>query len=44
MDVSRKSDIMSEIISVYRLLKMQGHEFAVITARSGFKPEIEKYL
>lgn len=36
LTISKESNIMSGFISVYNLLKMQGHEFIVITARGGF--------
>lgn len=41
MDVSRESDLMSGFLKVYKLLREQGHEFVVITARGGFKPEMK---
>lgn len=34
--VSKESNLMSGFIGVYNLLKEQGHEFVVITARGGF--------
>ena len=34
--VSRESGLMSGFLGVYNLLKKQGHEFIVITARGGF--------
>lgn len=36
LTVSRESGLMSGFIGVYNLLKKQGHEFIVITARGGF--------
>ena len=36
MKVSKQSNLMSGFIAVYDLLKNQGHEFIVITARGGF--------
>ena len=41
MDVSRESGLMSGFLKVYKLLREQGHEFVVITARGGFKPEMK---
>ena len=34
--VSKESNLMSGFIGIYNLLKEQGHEFVVITARGGF--------
>ena len=36
LTVSKESNLMSGFIGVYNLLKNQGHEFVVITARGGF--------
>ena len=36
LKVSKESNLMSGFIGVYNLLKEQGHEFVVITARGGF--------
>ena len=36
LKVSQESNLMSGFIAVYNLLKKQGHEFIVITARGGF--------
>lgn len=36
LTVSKESNLMSGFIGVYNLLKKQGHEFVVITARGGF--------
>ena len=36
LKVSKESNLMSGFIAVYNLLKEQGHEFVVITARGGF--------
>ena len=36
LKVSKESNLMSGFIGVYNLLKNQGHEFVVITARGGF--------
>ena len=36
LTVSKESNLMSGFIGVYNLLKEQGHEFVVITARGGF--------
>ena len=40
LKVSKESNLMSGFIGVYNLLKSQGHEFVVITARGGFVKEI----
>lgn len=39
--VSKESNLMSGFIGVYNLLKNQGHEFVVITARGGFVKEMK---
>ena len=39
LTVSKESNLMSGFIGVYNLLKKQGHEFVVITARGGFLDE-----
>jgi uncharacterized HAD superfamily protein len=36
LTVSKESNLMSGFIGIYNLLKEQGHEFVVITARGGF--------
>ena len=41
LTVSKKSNLMSGFIGVYNLLKKQGHEFVVITARGGFVKEMK---
>jgi len=41
LKVSRESNLMSGFIGVYNLLKEQGHEFVVITARGGFIKEMK---
>lgn len=41
LTVSRQSNLMSGFIAVYNLLKQQGHEFVVITARGGFVKEMK---
>lgn len=41
LTVSRQSNLMSGFIGVYNLLKQQGHEFVVITARGGFIKEMK---
>lgn len=41
LTVSRESNLMSGFIRVYHLLKNQGHEFIVITARGGFVKEMK---
>ena len=41
LTVSKESNLMSGFIGVYNLLKVQGHEFVVITARGGFVKEIK---
>ena len=41
MKVSKESNLMSGFIGVYNLLKTQGHEFIVITARGGFVKEMK---
>lgn len=44
LTVSKESNLMSGFIGVYNLLKKQGHEFVVITARGGFVKEIKEKL
>ena len=39
--VARESNLMSGFIGVYNLLKRQGHEFIVITARGGLVEELK---
>lgn len=39
--VSKESNLMSGFIGIYNLLKEQGHEFVVITARGGFVKEMK---
>ena len=41
MNVSNESGLMSGFLRIYKLLKEQGHEFVVITARGGFIPEMK---
>ena len=41
LTVSKESNLMSGFIGVYNLLKKQGHEFVVITARGGFVEEMK---
>ena len=41
LTVSKESNLMSGFIGVYNLLKVQGHEFVVITARGGFVKEMK---
>lgn len=41
LTVSKESSLMSGFIGVYNLLKKQGHEFVVITARGGFVKEMK---
>ena len=41
LKVSKESNLMSGFIGVYNLLKEQGHEFVVITARGGFVKEMK---
>ncbi len=42
LTVSKQSNLMSGFIGVYNLLKKQGHEFVVITARGGFVKEMKE--
>ena len=42
LTVSKESNLMSGFIGVYHLLKKQGHEFIVITARGGFVKEMKE--
>lgn len=39
--VSKESNLMSGFMGIYNLLKEQGHEFVVITARGGFVKEMK---
>lgn len=41
LKVSKESNLMSGFIAIYNLLKEQGHEFVVITARGGFIKEMK---
>lgn len=41
LTISKESNLMSGFIGVYNLLKEQGHEFIVITARGGFVKEMK---
>ena len=41
LKVSKESNLMSGFIGVYNLLKEQGYEFVVITARGGFIEEMK---
>ena len=41
LTISRESNLMSGFISIYNLLKQQGHEFVVVTARGGFLNEMK---
>ena len=41
LTVSRESGLMSGFLGVYNLLKKQGYEFIVITARGGFIEEMK---
>ena len=41
LKVSKESNLMSGFVGVYNLLKNQGHEFIVITARGGFVKELK---
>lgn len=41
LKVSKESNLMSGFLGVYNLLKQQGHEFVVITARGGFIKEVK---
>lgn len=41
LKVSKESNLMSGFVGVYNLLKNQGHEFVVITARGGFVKEMK---
>ena len=41
MQISKESNLMSGFKAVYRLLKEQGHEFVVITARGGIVKEMK---
>lgn len=41
LKVSKESNLMSGFIGVYNLLKEEGHEFVVVTARGGFIKEMK---
>ena len=41
LTISKESNLMSGFLRVYSLLKEQGHEFVVITARGGFIKEMK---
>ena len=41
LKVSKESNLMSGFIGIFNLLKEQGHEFVVITARGGFVKEMK---
>lgn len=41
LTISKESNLMSGFFRVYKLLKEQGHEFVVITARGGFVKEMK---
>jgi len=41
LTVSKESNLMSGFLKVYSLLKKQGHEFVVITARGGYVKEMK---
>lgn len=41
LKVSKESNLMAGFAAVYHLLKKQGHEFIVITARGGFVKEMK---
>lgn len=41
LKVSRESNLMSGFMCIYNLLKAQGHEFVVITARGGHVKEMK---
>ncbi len=41
LKISKESNLMSGFIATYELLKQQGHEFVVITARGGFIKEMK---
>lgn len=41
LKVSKESNLMSGFIGAYHLLKQEGHEFVVITARGGFVKEMK---
>ena len=41
LTISKESNLMSGFIAIYNLLKKQGHEFVVITARGGFIKEMK---
>ena len=42
LTVSKESNLMSGFKGIYNLLKSQGHEFIVITARGGFVKEMKE--
>ena len=41
LKISKESNLMSGFMATYELLKQQGHEFEVITARGGFIKEMK---
>ena len=41
LKISKESNLMSGFMATYELLKQQGHEFVVITARGGFLEEMK---
>ena len=41
LKISKESNLMSGFMATYELLKQQGHEFVVITARGGFIKEMK---
>ena len=41
LKISKESGLMSGFVPVYNLLKKQGHEFVVITARGGFVSKMQ---
>ena len=41
LKISRESNLMSGFVAIYDLLKQQGNEFVVITARGGFIKEMK---
>ena len=43
LKISKESNLMSGFMATYELLKQQGNEFVVITARGGFIKEMKDY-
>ena len=41
LKISKESNLMSGFMATYEILKQQGHEFVVITARGGFIKEMK---